>query len=65
MTFEQARCARARLCAGHLEVDSLYLEVKERIGEMNNQPGRRQLIAPLYNTVVRPTVVTIFGRSAR
>jgi hypothetical protein len=49
-----------RLCAGHLELDSLYTEVKERIGEMNRyleaDSLRRQA-----NTVVRLTVVTIFG----
>ena len=49
-----------RLCANHLELDSLYAEVKERIGEMNRyleaDSLRRQA-----NTVVRLTVVTIFG----
>lgn len=48
------------LCAGHLELDPLYAEVKERIGEMNRyleaDSLRRQA-----NTVVRLTVVTIFG----
>lgn len=49
-----------RLCANHLELDPLYEEVKERIGEMNRyleaDSLRRQA-----NTVVRLTVVTIFG----
>lgn len=49
-----------RLCAGHLEVDSLYLEVKERIGEMNNYLDADSLRRQA-NTVVRLTVVTIFG----
>lgn len=49
-----------RLCAGHLEVDSLYLEVKERINEMNNYLDADSLRRQA-NTVVRLTVVTIFG----
>ena len=58
---EQAQVrALFRLCAGHLELDPLYAEVKERIGEMNRyleaDSLRRQA-----NTVVRLTVVTIFG----
>ncbi|WIT12769.1 hypothetical protein PFX98_03905 [Paucibacter sediminis] len=58
---EQAQ-ARAlfRLCARHLETDALYTEVKERIGDMSayleTDSIRRQA-----NTVVRLTVVTIFG----
>ncbi len=47
-------------CAQHLGLDPLYAEVKERIADMNNyleaDSLRRQA-----NTVVRLTVVTIFG----
>ena len=49
-----------RLCAGHLEVDSLYREVKERIAEMNDYLDADSLRRQA-NTVVRLTVVTIFG----
>ncbi len=58
---EQAQ-ARAlfRLCTTHLGLDALYAEVKERIADMNDyleaDSLRRQA-----NTVVRLTVVTIFG----
>ena len=58
---EQAQ-ARAlfQMCATHLGLDPLYAEVKERIAEMNSyleaDSLRRQA-----NTVVRLTVVTIFG----
>ncbi len=58
---EQAQ-ARAlfRMCASHLGLDPLYAEVKERIADMNSyleaDSLRRQA-----NTVVRLTVVTIFG----
>jgi hypothetical protein len=58
---EQAQ-ARAlfRLCSGHLGIDALYAEVKERIADMSayleGDSLRRQA-----NTVVRLTVVTIFG----
>jgi hypothetical protein len=58
---EQAQ-ARAlfRLCASHLGIDTLYGEVKERIHDMaaylDADSLRRQA-----NTVVRLTVVTIFG----
>jgi Mg2+ and Co2+ transporter CorA len=49
-----------QMCAEHLGLDPLYVEVKERIGEMNEyleaDGVRRQA-----NTVVRLTVVTIFG----
>lgn len=49
-----------RISARHLELDPLYAEVKERIGEMSQYLDadgfRRQA-----NTVVRLTVVTIFG----
>jgi hypothetical protein len=47
-------------CAQHLGLDPLFAEVKERIADMNNyleaDSLRRQA-----NTVVRLTVVTIFG----
>lgn len=58
---EQAQ-ARAlfRLTTGHLGTDALYAEVKERIADMSGyleaDSLRRQA-----NTVVRLTVVTIFG----
>lgn len=58
---EQAQ-ARAlfQLCATHLDLDPLYADVKERIADMNAyleaDSLRRQA-----NTVVRLTVVTIFG----
>ncbi|HMO49014.1 MAG TPA: hypothetical protein PKB14_23695 [Rubrivivax sp.] len=55
----QAR-ALFRLCTSHLGLDALYAEVKERIADMNGyleaDSLRRQA-----NTVVRLTVVTIFG----
>ncbi len=48
------------LCARHLELDPLYAEVKERIHDMSSYLDadsiRRQA-----NTIVRLTVVTIFG----
>jgi hypothetical protein len=48
------------MCARHLQLDGLYREVKERIADMNAYLDadsiRRQA-----NTVVRLTVVTIFG----
>ncbi len=49
-----------KMCREHLEIEPLYAEVKERIGDMNGYLDadalRRQA-----NTVVRLTVVTIFG----
>jgi hypothetical protein len=49
-----------RMCTRHLGTDELYAEVKERIADMNGyleaDSLRRQA-----NTVVRLTVVTIFG----
>ncbi|WP_326544129.1 hypothetical protein [Pseudorhodoferax sp.] len=49
-----------RTCAGHLDLDATYCEVKERIADMaqylESDSLRRQA-----NTVVRLTVVTIFG----
>jgi hypothetical protein len=61
---EVAEQAQARalfnMCAGHLELDPLFAEVKQRIADMNSyleaDSLRRQA-----NTVVRLTVVTIFG----
>ena len=55
------RCGRHSGCAAeHLETEPLYVEVKERIHDMNGYLDadalRRQA-----NTVVRLTVVTIFG----
>ncbi|HVZ43271.1 MAG TPA: hypothetical protein VHA82_05625 [Ramlibacter sp.] len=48
------------MCSQHLDIDPLYAEVKERIAEMSSyleaDSLRRQA-----NTVVRLTVVTIFG----
>jgi hypothetical protein len=48
------------LCVDHLNLDALYLEVKERIHDMDeyldSDSLRRQA-----NTVVRLTVVTVFG----
>jgi hypothetical protein len=58
---EQAQAkALFHLCASHLGLDALYAEVKERISDMNayldTDSLRRQA-----NTVVKLTVVTIFG----
>ncbi len=58
---EQAQVkALFQLCAGHLNLDPLYLEVRERIQDMTHylegDSLRRQA-----NTVVRLTVVTAFG----
>jgi hypothetical protein len=58
---EQAQVkALWRMCRDHLEIEPLYAEVKERIDDMNSYLDadalRRQA-----NTVVRLTVVTIFG----
>ena len=58
---EQAQVrALFAMCAKHLGLDPLYAEVKERIADMNSyleaDSLRRQA-----NTVVRLTVVTIFG----
>jgi hypothetical protein len=58
---EQAQVkALFQLCAQHLQIDNLYKEVKERIHDMNAYLDadalRRQA-----NTVVRLTVVTVFG----
>ena len=58
---EQAQVkALFHLCTRHLQIDNLYEEVKERIRDMNSYLDadalRRQA-----NTVVRLTVVTVFG----
>lgn len=58
---EQAHVkALFEMCRGHLAIEPLYAEVKERIDDMNSYLDadalRRQA-----NTVVRLTVVTIFG----
>ena len=58
---EQAHVkALFHLCTRHLQIDSVYEEVKERIRDMNSYLDadalRRQA-----NTVVRLTVVTTFG----
>jgi hypothetical protein len=58
---EQAQVkALWKMCRDHLEIEPLYAEVKERIDDMNGYLDadalRRQA-----NTVVRLTVVTIFG----
>ncbi|HEV8691025.1 MAG TPA: CorA family divalent cation transporter [Ideonella sp.] len=58
---EQAQ-ARAlfQLLAGHLRVDTLYADVKQRIAEMNDYLDADSLRRQA-NTVVRLTVVTMFG----
>ena len=48
------------LCANHLGLDALYAEVKERIADMNSYLDADSLRRQA-NTVVRLTVVTIFG----
>ncbi|HSH92502.1 MAG TPA: hypothetical protein VK996_21120 [Ramlibacter sp.] len=48
------------MCADHLELDPLYAEVKERIKDMNSYLDADSLRRQA-NTVVRLTVVTIFG----
>jgi Mg2+ and Co2+ transporter CorA len=58
---EQAQVrALFRLCADHLELDPLYAEVKERIGDMSAYLDADSLRRQA-NTVVRLTVVTILG----
>ncbi len=61
---EVAEQAQARalfhLTAGHLGLDALYEEVKERIADMNSYLDADSLRRQA-NTVVRLTVVTIFG----
>ena len=48
------------LCARHLELDPLYAEVKERIHDMSTYLDADSLRRQA-NTIVRLTVVTIFG----
>ena len=58
---EQAQVrALFRMTANHLGLDPLYTEVKERIAEMN-QYLEADSLHRQANTVVRLTVVTIFG----
>ncbi len=61
---EVAEQAQARalfhMTASHLGLDPLYLEVKERIADMNSYLDADSLRRQA-NTVVRLTVVTIFG----
>ena len=58
---EQAQTrALFRLCADHLQLDTLYAEVKERTRDMNDYLDADSLRRQA-NTVVRLTVVTIFG----
>ncbi len=49
-----------KLCATHLGLDALYDEVKDRIADMNSYLDADSLRRQA-NTVVRLTVVTIFG----
>jgi len=58
---EQAQTrALFKMCVSHLGVDALYAEVKERIGDMSDYLDADSLRRQA-NTVVRLTVVTIFG----
>ncbi|XPG48712.1 hypothetical protein ABL847_00050 [Variovorax sp. KK3] len=58
---EQAQVrALSRLCTTHLGLDPLYEEVKERIADMNTYLDADSLRRQA-NTVVRLTVVTLFG----
>ena len=58
---EQAQVkALFHLCTRHLQIDTLYAEVKERIHDMNSYLDADSLRRQA-NTVVRLTVVTIFG----
>jgi hypothetical protein len=61
---EVAEQAQARalfhMCSQHLGLDPLYAEVKERIGDMSDYLDADSLRRQA-NTVVRLTVVTIFG----
>ena len=58
---EQAQVrALWHLCATHLDTDPLYEEVKERIADMNTYLDADSLRRQA-NTVVRLTVVTLFG----
>ena len=58
---EQAHVrALSQLCTQHLELDPLYAEVKERIADMNTYLDTDSLRRQA-STVVRLTVVTLFG----
>jgi hypothetical protein len=58
---EQAQAkALFHLCAGHLGLDALYAEVKERISDMNTYLDTDSLRRQA-NTVIKLTVVTIVG----
>ena len=58
---EQAHVkALFHLCTQHLQIDTVYDEVKERIRDMNSYLDADSLRRQA-NTVVRLTVVTIFG----
>ena len=58
---EQAQvCALSHLCARHLGLDPLYDEVKVRIADMSSYLDADSLRRQA-NTVVRLTVVTLFG----
>jgi len=58
---EQAQVrALSHMCATHLGLDALYDEVKERIADMNTYLDADSLRRQA-NTVVRLTVVTLFG----
>jgi hypothetical protein len=58
---EQAQVrALSHMCATHLGLDPLYAEVQERIAEMNTYLDADSLRRQA-NTVVRLTVVTLFG----
>lgn len=58
---EQAQVrALSHLCATHLGLDALYVEVKERVADMNGYLDADSLRRQA-NTVVRLTVVTILG----
>jgi Mg2+ and Co2+ transporter CorA len=58
---EQAQVrALFQMCAHHLGLDPLYAEVKERIADMSSYLDADSLRRQA-NTVVRLTVVTIFG----
>ncbi len=58
---EQAQVrALSHLCTTHLGLDPLYAEVKERIADMNTYLDADSLRRQA-NTVVRLTVVTLFG----
>ncbi|MDB5886475.1 MAG: hypothetical protein JWR74_2646 [Polaromonas sp.] len=58
---EQAQVrALSHLCTTHLGLDPLYSEVKERIADMNTYLDADSLRRQA-NTVVRLTVVTLFG----